>query len=101
SARAPGQNKEHRARGLRGLGRIACPPKRRGMNEPQIAFGQRQQALRITMARPGFEAFSIRGSWNGAAGKRLRLCHRKSFFGLLTTAAARPPNERLRLVSRP
>jgi len=68
SARAPGQNKEHRARDLCGLGRIARPPQRRGMNEPQIAFDQRLQAGRITMARPGFETFSIRGSWNCAAG---------------------------------
>jgi hypothetical protein len=67
SARAPGQNKEHRARDLCGLGRTARPPHRRGMNEPQIAFDQRLQALRITMARPRFETFSIRRSWNCAA----------------------------------
>jgi hypothetical protein len=70
---APGQNKEHRARDLCGLGRIARPPKRRGMNEPQIAFNQRLQAIRITMARPGFETFSIRGSWNCAAGSLQRI----------------------------
>jgi len=44
------------------------PPKRRGMNERQIAFDQRLQAIRITMARPGFETFSIRGFWTCAAG---------------------------------
>jgi cobalamin biosynthesis Mg chelatase CobN len=38
------------------------------MNEHQIAFDQRLQAIRITMARPRFETFSIRGSWNCAAG---------------------------------
>ena len=38
------------------------------MNEPQIVFDQRLQALRITMARPGFETFSIRGFWTCAAG---------------------------------
>jgi hypothetical protein len=38
SARATGQNQEHRARDLCGLSRIARPPKRRGMNEHQIAF---------------------------------------------------------------
>jgi hypothetical protein len=65
---APGQNKKHRARDLGGLGRIARPPKRRGMNEPQIAFDQRLQAIRITMAHPGFETFSIRDSWKCAAG---------------------------------
>jgi hypothetical protein len=69
SARAPGQNKEHRARDLCCLGCIARPPKRRGMNEPQIAFDQRLQAIRITMARPRFKTFSIRGSWNCAAGR--------------------------------
>ena len=68
SARAPGQNKEHRARDFCGLGRIARPPKHRGMNEHQIAFDQRLQAIRITMAHPGFETFSIRSSWNCAAG---------------------------------
>src|SRR5438552_4576111 len=73
SARAPGQNKEHRARDLCGLGRIARPPKRRGMNEPQIAFDQRLQAIRITMARPGFETFSIRDFWNCAAGSLQRI----------------------------
>ena len=52
--------KEQREWDLCGLGRIARPPKRRGMNEPQIAFDQRLQALRITMARPRFETFSIR-----------------------------------------
>jgi hypothetical protein len=55
SARAPGQNKEHRVRDFYGLGRIARPPKRRGMNEHQIAFDQRLQAAHITMAPPGFE----------------------------------------------
>ena len=73
SARAPGQNKEHRARDLRGLGRIARLPKRRGINEHQIAFDQRLQAIRITMARPGFETFSIQGFWNCAAGGLHRL----------------------------
>jgi hypothetical protein len=43
TARAPGQNKKHRARELCGLGRIARPPKRRGMYERQIAFDQRLQ----------------------------------------------------------
>jgi hypothetical protein len=60
--RAPGQNQEYRAHDLCDLGRIAHPPKRRGMNAHQIAFDQRLQALRITMARPGFETFSIRDS---------------------------------------
>src|SRR6185436_17269694 len=73
SARAPDQNKEHRARDLCGLGRIARPPKRRGMNEPQITFDQRLQANRITMARPGFETFWIRGSWSWAAGSLQRI----------------------------
>ena len=68
SARTPGQNKKHRARDLCGLGRIARPPQRRRMNEPQIAFDQRLQAVRITLARPGFETFSIRDSWNCVAG---------------------------------
>jgi hypothetical protein len=43
------------------------------MNEHQIAFDQRLQATRITMARPGFETFSIRGSWNCAAGSLQRI----------------------------
>jgi hypothetical protein len=68
SARAPGQNKKHRSRDLRSLGRIARPPKRRGINKPEIAFDQRLQAIRMMMARPGFETFSIQGSWNCAAG---------------------------------
>ena len=38
SVRAPGQNKKHRARDLRGLSPIARLPQRRGINEPQIAF---------------------------------------------------------------
>ena len=80
SATAPAQNKEHRARDLRGLGRITRPPKRRGMNEPQIAFDQRVQAIRIMMARPRFETFSIRGYWNCAAG-RLQRIRRPIFQG--------------------
>jgi hypothetical protein len=38
------------------------------MNEPQIAFDQRLQAIHITMTRPRFETFSIRGPWNCVAG---------------------------------
>jgi hypothetical protein len=45
---------------LQYLAAVFEPPQRRGMNEPQIAFDQRLQAGRITMARPGFETFSIR-----------------------------------------
>jgi hypothetical protein len=43
------------------------------MNEYQITFDQHLQASLITMARPGFETFSIRGSWNCAAGSQQRV----------------------------
>jgi hypothetical protein len=43
-------------------------PQRRGINERQVAVDQRLQALGVTMARPRFETFSIRGSWTYAAG---------------------------------
>src|SRR5436190_9042770 len=64
----PRLNKKHSARDLGGLGRIVRPPKRRGINEPQIAVDQRAQAICITMAYPGCEAFSIRAPGTCAVG---------------------------------
>ena len=60
--------------------------KRRGMNEPQIALHQFPQAIRITMARPGFETFSIRGSWNCAAGSLHALASIEALQGVLAPA---------------
>ena len=50
------------------LNPLPPPPPPSPPPPPPSTPDQRLQAIRITMARPRFETFSIRGSWNCAAG---------------------------------